>query len=164
MGTVNIGIGHDDDFIITKFFNIEIFRHPCAESGNHSTDGIGIQHLIQSCFFHIQNFAAEWKNRLITPITARFGRTARGITFDDIDFRELWIFLRAIGQFAGKAGNFERILTACQFSCPACRFSRAIGRNGFGNNFFGFRRMFFQIGTESVGNNSIHNPLDVLIA
>ena len=41
MRAVNIGIGHDDDFVITQFLDIEIFAaNAGAKRGNQCTDFI----------------------------------------------------------------------------------------------------------------------------
>ncbi|GIR10332.1 MAG: hypothetical protein CM15mP21_5940 [Hyphomicrobiales bacterium] len=39
MRAINIGIGHDDDFVIAQFFDIEIFAaNARAERGNQRAD------------------------------------------------------------------------------------------------------------------------------
>lgn len=55
MRTVYIGIGHQNDFIVTKLRNIEIFMNTGTERCDHCFDfGIGID-FIQSCLFYIQD-------------------------------------------------------------------------------------------------------------
>ena len=53
MGTVHIGIRHNNDLVISQFGNIEIFVDSCAESRDHGFDlRIGID-FVQSCLLHI---------------------------------------------------------------------------------------------------------------
>ena len=42
MGTVHIGIGHDDDLVIPEFFDVEIFSDTAAECGNHILDFVRV--------------------------------------------------------------------------------------------------------------------------
>ena len=55
MRTIYIGIGHQNDFIVTKLRNIEIFMNAGTKCCDHCFDfGIGIN-LIQSSLFYIQD-------------------------------------------------------------------------------------------------------------
>ena len=164
MSTVHVGICHNDDFVITELRDIKIFSYACTESGNHGAYGVGVQHSVESCFFYIENFTAERKNRLIFPVAARLGGSACRVPFDDVNFCKLRIFFRAVRQFSRKARYFQCIFAACQFSRFSCSFSGTVRHNGFRNDFLGFRRMFFQISSESFGHDTVDYALDVQIS
>ena len=53
MGAVHIGIGHDNDFSVPRFADIEIFPDSAAESCNHIFDFITGQHTVQTGFFYV---------------------------------------------------------------------------------------------------------------
>ena len=164
MSPIYIGIGHDDNFIIPKFGDIEIFAYTGTKSGNHGANGIRIEYPIQTSFFYVQNLTTKRKNGLVTTITARFCRTTCGVPFDDVDFSHLRIFFCAISQFSRKAGYFQRIFTTGQFTSTTSRFTSTAGGNAFFYNGFPFGRMFFQVGTKSFGYDIIHNALDFQVA
>ena len=55
MRTIYIGIGHQNDFIVTKLRNIEIFMNAGTKRCDHCFDlGVSID-FIQSCLFYIQD-------------------------------------------------------------------------------------------------------------
>lgn len=87
MASVDIGIGHDDNFMIAAFVGIEIVTSDTgAKRGNDGSDFGGIQHLVKTGTFNVQNFTAQRHNRLIAAMTPLFGRTAGGISLNDEDF------------------------------------------------------------------------------
>ena len=112
MAAVDIGIGHDDNLVVTEFLDIEVFAYAGAKGSDHGTDGVGIQDSVKACLFDVQDLAAERKDSLETAVTAGLCRSACGVTFDDVDFKEARIFFRAVGQLAREAGYFKRFLSA----------------------------------------------------
>ena len=65
MSSVNVRISHDDDAVITEFFNIEQFADVGTKSKRKHANLLGIQKFILSSFFHIKNFTAQRQNCLI---------------------------------------------------------------------------------------------------
>ena len=60
MRAVNIGIGHDDDFVIAQFLDIKIFAaNAGAQRGDERADFIRRQHFVEACALDIQNFTAQ---------------------------------------------------------------------------------------------------------
>ena len=92
MRPVNVGISHDDDFVVTQFFQVErtvafTIADPCADRGNHRANFVVVQDLIQPGFLHVDQFAANRENGLKFPVAPLLGRSAGRITFDDEQFR-----------------------------------------------------------------------------
>ena len=57
MCSINVGIGHDNDLVISQFGNIEIIMDSCTECSDHCLDlGITVD-LIQSCLLYIQDLS-----------------------------------------------------------------------------------------------------------
>ncbi len=101
MRTVNVGIGHQNDFAVAEFVDIEIVADTateCLNDGNQRLVGI---HLVKTGFFHVQDFTAQRQNRLITAVASVFCGTAGGISLDKIHFGESRFFFLAVGKFAG---------------------------------------------------------------
>ena len=104
MGTIHIGIGHNNNLVITELRNIEVvsvsFGKSTAERIDHGFDFRIGQYLINTCLLHIQDLATNRKNRLIGTVSGCFGTAACGISLDNEDF--------ALGSVPG--------FTVCQLS------------------------------------------------
>ena len=123
VGAVNVGIGHDNDLMITEFFHIKIFRNACTKGCDHISDFFGIQDSVQSCLFNVQDLTAQRQDRLCFRVSCLDGRTARGITFDNVDFAKFWVFFGAISKFTWKSCAFKCTFSSSHTSCSLCGFS-----------------------------------------
>ena len=77
MGTISIGIGHDNDFVIVSILNREVCSHTRTDGINHRVDFFifeDIRHLGFSC---IDNLTTKRQDCLELAVTALFGRTTR---------------------------------------------------------------------------------------
>ncbi len=60
VGPVHVGVGHDDDFVIAEFCEVEILRtDPAAERGDHGADFGVLQHFLEARFFYVEDFTAD---------------------------------------------------------------------------------------------------------
>ena len=68
MGTVHVGIGHDDDLVIPQLADIKVisisFGKSAAKCIDHRLDLCIRQHFIDTCFFHVQDLTTDWKDCL----------------------------------------------------------------------------------------------------
>ncbi len=115
MAAVDIGIGHDDDLVVTEFFEIKLVSDACAESCNDGLELIVSVDLIGSRLFDVQHFAPEgriaWKR-----VTALCGRAAGGVALDDVNFGERGICIVAVAQLVGHLPGLKSCLAAdCLF-------------------------------------------------
>ena len=53
MGTIDIGIRHNDNLVVTKFADIKVFMNTCTKRSDHSFDLSISINLIQSCLLDI---------------------------------------------------------------------------------------------------------------
>ena len=93
MRTVNIGISHDNDFMIAKLADIEILMNSSSKSCNHSLDLCICINLIQTCFLYIQDLTSQWKDSLCYTISGCFCRATGGISLYNVDFTVLRILI-----------------------------------------------------------------------
>src|SRR5690242_3902384 len=99
MRAVDVRIGHDDDSAVAQLRHIEggfilalgraikvllSFANPGADGGNHRLDFVVLKKLIDARFLDVDQLAANWKDRLVTPIASLFGRATGGITLDNV--------------------------------------------------------------------------------
>src|SRR3989344_3611101 len=73
MGTVSIGIGHDNYLVIAEFCQIKFFRDCGTHSDNKGSDLLVSQHFIDASFFNVKNFASQGKDSLSSSIAALLG-------------------------------------------------------------------------------------------
>ena len=93
MRSIDVGIGHDDDLVISQLGNIEVVMNSCTESGDHCLDlGIAIN-LIQSCLLYIQDLPTKRQDRLGCSVTGCLRRTSRRVSLYNIDLALGWILV-----------------------------------------------------------------------
>ena len=61
------------------------------------------QHLVETRFFHVEDFAAQGKDGLIATIAPLLRRAARRIALDQKQFAALRVLFLAVRQLAGQA-------------------------------------------------------------
>src|SRR5690348_17539580 len=83
MRTIDVGICHDNDRMVTQLRGVVIFFHARAESRDHEAYFLGGKHFVEARFFHVEDFTLERKDRLIAPVAALLGRAAGGIALED---------------------------------------------------------------------------------
>ncbi len=84
MRAVDVGVGHDNDFMVAQTLDIEIFRRCRIPSAVIMVRISSLdQNPVHARFFDIENFASERQNRLKAAIASLFGRTAGRIALDN---------------------------------------------------------------------------------
>ena len=98
MRSVDVGIRHDDDLVVTRLAGVEcafalMITNAGSDSGDESAYFLVGEDLVDARFLGVDEFAAQRKNRLITTIASLFRGATGGIALDNVDFRERWIAL-----------------------------------------------------------------------
>jgi len=86
--TIDIGIGHDDNLVVTQFFNIGLFTvilgsDSDTQCGIDVTDFVTFQRFVIHRFLNIQNLTAKRKDCLEHTVTSLLGGTTCRITLDE---------------------------------------------------------------------------------
>ena len=108
MCTIDIGIRHDNDFIISELADIKIFVNSCSESRNHRFDFRICINSVQTRFLYIQNFTSKWKNRLSRTASCSLCRTTGRITLYDVNFAFRRVFIHTVCQLSRKRHSLKR--------------------------------------------------------
>ena len=99
VGAIHVGIGHDDDTVVTQLVDVEVV-HPglagfgrgladaSAQCRDQRHDFIAGQQLFVARFFHVQNLAAQRQDGLEFPVATLLGRAASGVALDDVDLAQ----------------------------------------------------------------------------
>src|SRR5271163_4963725 len=104
MRTVDIGVGHQNDFAVADFRRIEIFFGDAgAERGDHRSDLFVSEHLVIARFFHVENFSLEREDGLEAAVAALFGGAACGFTLYEKKLAAIGIALGTVGELAREA-------------------------------------------------------------
>ena len=82
MRAVNIGIRHNNDFIIAQLIYIEVFGNSRAESHYYRGQLIVAVNLINSCLFNVEHFTPKRQNCLVGAVSALYRRAACRISLD----------------------------------------------------------------------------------
>ena len=145
---VNVGVGHDDDAVVAQFVDIEVvgaalarvcgdFANAGAKRCDQRDNFSAGQQLFVTCFFDVQDLAAQGQNGLEFTVTSLLGGATRGVALDDVNFAKRWIFFLAVGQFTRQAHAIEHTFAARHLAGFACCFAGACGFHNFAAQNFG---------------------------
>ena len=167
MGTVDIGIRHDNDFVITRLVGVEgtiIFM--VADSCSYRSDQTAylriVQHLVQARLFNIQQLPAKRENGLRETIAALFCRTTCGVSLHDVQFTFRGILLRTIGELARQAASGKG-----SFPNGFTRLASSLASSGGMHDLINDDASFIWVGLEMIfhflTNNLLHDSIHLAI-
>ena len=102
MGSIHIGIGHDDDLVVTKLGNIEIVMNAGTKCCDHGFDLRIAVDPVQSGFLYIQDLASQRQDRLGITGAGSLSGTTCGISLYDLDLAFFRVFIGTVCQFSWK--------------------------------------------------------------
>ena len=100
MGTIGIGIGHDNDLVIVGIFNREVCSDTRSDGINHGVDFLifkDIRHLSLGC---IDYLTTKRQDSLELTVTTLLGRTDGRVPLDQIEFILCRVFRLSWSQFS----------------------------------------------------------------
>ena len=151
---VDIGISHQNDAVIAQFFRfVFIFANAGSERGYQSGNGFAGNEFLETGLFHIEYFAAQGKNCLKFPVTPLLGRSAGGISFDEVKLGKCRVFFLAVCQFSRQAHPIKQTFTTRHFTGPPSSIARARSLDNLAGDHFGVRRTFGKEFSKPLGNN-----------
>ena len=88
MGTIDVRVRHDDNPTVAQLRDVEAafvfaiailfrFADARADRRDHRLDLVVLEKLILARFLDVDELAANWQDRLITPIASLLGGAAR---------------------------------------------------------------------------------------
>ena len=156
MGAIYIGIGHDDDLVITKFGNIKIIMNTCTKSCDHGLDFFISVDSVQSGLFNIQDFSPKRKDCLRITTSGCFSGTTGGISLHQINLTFFRIFVCTVSQFTRKGHTVQCRFSAGKISGFSGSFSGPLRKHRFFNNGLGNHGILLQKQLELCRNNIIY--------
>ena len=127
VGTVDIGIGHDDHLVVPQLGVIErlgilIGADGDAEGGVHRLDLLILKHSVRHSLLDIKDLTAQRKDCLIPGVTTQLRRTTCRVSLDEEELALLRITAAAVCQLTGETAGEHRALALDHLSCSlGCR-------------------------------------------
>ena len=129
MRTVYIGIGHQNDLVVTKLGNIKILMDSSTKSSDHCLDlSIGIN-LIQSCLFYIQYLTTQGQDSLCCTGTCCLRTSSCGVSLNDVNLAVLRILIGTVCQLTGQSHGIQSCLSPGEVSCLSGCLSGTLCQN-----------------------------------
>ena len=164
MGAVDIGIGHDDDFVVAHLVEVEILAVAAADGGDQRFDGVGLHHAVEACAFGVEDLASQRQDGLRDRVASLDGGAACGITLHDEQLAFLRIVGLAVLQLVRHAGRFEDRLAAGVLTRLLGGETRAGGFDGLLDDVLGLARVGVEPIAELVGHDALHEGLRLGVA
>ena len=81
MATIHIGIGHDDELVVTELGKVKRFWILCgtnfyAKSSEHVADLFVVVDPVFHRLFNVEDFTPEWQDGLKVPVAALLGSSS----------------------------------------------------------------------------------------
>jgi len=103
VGAVDIGVGHDDDAVVTERIGVEAVARAAAERLDEIGDFLIGADLVPVRRSDVQDLAANGQDRLRLAVARLLGRAARRVSLDDENLGAIGCVRRTIGELAGEA-------------------------------------------------------------
>src|SRR3974377_238243 len=122
--TVNVRIGHENDFVVAQLAGVEIIlANARAKRRDDRADFFVAEHLVVAGLLDVKNLAFEGKDGLIFAVAALLRGSAGPLALDDEQFAMRRIALLAVGKLAGQAAGIHGGLATREFGSLGSRFT-----------------------------------------
>ena len=165
--TIDIGICHNNDATIAKLLDIEATlaillggsdADASADCRDEGLDFGVLKDFVEAGLLDVDDFAFDRQNRLESPVTALLRGAAGRVTFDHVEFGEVWVALGAIRQLSGESTACECPL-AHRFTSLAGRFAGASSHEAFLDDALAHIRILVEMQHEAFVADRAHNAL-----
>ena len=151
MRTIDIGIGHDDNLVVTQLLIVGLLA-VFAQTEAHTQRLYDVVHLfvlegfVPHHALHIEDLTADRQYSLELTLTTLLGRTACRVTLDDEEFAVGCIVIGAVSQFAGQTTTAHGALALYTLASLACCHTCCSRQYHLIHNELGLMGMLLQIG------------------
>ena len=109
---VDVGIGHDDDAVVTRLIGVEVLADVRADGRDERTDGVAGQGAVQAGTLDVQDLTAQRQDGLRLAVARLLGAATCGIALYNEDFGLFGLFGRAVRQLTRQRERVEHALAA----------------------------------------------------
>src|SRR5829696_3377271 len=107
MTSVHVGVGHDDDLVVTGLPDVEGLPHPGAYSADHGLYLDVGEDLVDVGLLDVEDLASQGQYRLEVPLPALLRATTSRVALDDVQLAPRRILRGTIRQLAGQRRAFQ---------------------------------------------------------
>ena len=159
--TIDVGIGHDDHFVVTNAAQVQRFgvfgsTDGHAQGGEDVANLLALEHFVFHSFLDVEDLTAEGQDSLVNAVASGLGGTACGVTLDEEEFALGRIFALAIGEFARQATAAEGRFALHVQTSVAGSDTGLSGQDDFLHDLAGIVRMLLEV----VGQRLTHGLVD----
>ena len=110
MATVDIGIGHDDNLVVSQTGKVDGHRILLGADGDthclvEAFDFLIVEDLVVHGFLDIEDFTAQRQDGLECAVTTLLGSSTSRVTLDEEQLAILGMTGRAVGKLAGETAT-----------------------------------------------------------
>ena len=165
VGSVDVGIGHDDDASVAELLDVEgpllvAVTDAGPDGRDHGLDLGVLEDLVEAGLLDVDELASDREDRLEAAVAALLGATTCGVTLDDVELGEGGIALGAVGQLAGEPAPGEGAL-ADGLAGLARGLAGTGGGEGFLDDLLGNGGILVEMIHEPLVDGGVHHALDL---
>ena len=165
MRAVHVGVGHDDDLMVARLFEVEVVEADAgSDGGDHGADFVVGEHFVEPRLLDIDHFSLHGKNGLVLALAPLLGGAARGVALHNEEFGASRVAAGAVGQLAGQTAAFERALFPREIARLARRVARLGRHDRLVDDRAGHLRVFLEVGAELLVDDLLDNALHLAVA
>ena len=169
MGTVDVGVGHDDDLVVAQLFGVQrlaVFfcSKAYSEGGKNVANFFVLKDAVLHGLFHVEDLTSKRKNGLEAAVTALLGRTPCGVSFDEEDLALRGIRLRTVGQLTGQRMRTKYRLALHHFARLAGGDARFGREHHLGHDDARFVGMLLEVVREHFTHNAVYRTRYLAVA
>ena len=159
VGTVRVGIGHDDNFVIVAVSQGKISPNTCTNGVNHGVDFLIFENVLHFGLLGVDNLTTQRQYRLELAVTPLFSGATSRISFDQIKFVFVRVFGLSWGQFTRQKPFVFLVLFAISgiFARFSSRFTGFTRFDGLTYQILSQFAIFHQVETELFSHQTVHN-------
>ena len=151
VGTIDVGIGHDDNLVVTQLVCVgflavlTIYTEANSDTLDDVHNRLCFEDFMPLNLLYVQNLTTQWEDSLAETVAALLGRTTSGITLDEENLAFLRILHRAIGKLTRKTATSHEVLALYAFACLACSDTCCSSQDNFFADALSLVWMFLQV-------------------
>ena len=111
MRTVDIGVGHDNDFVVSTLIDILIHSNTCSNRLDHALDFFVRQNFILAALESVNDLTAQWQNGLCISESPTLSATTCRITFDQVQLALFHLVADTIAQLTWQTTTTQSIFS-----------------------------------------------------
>jgi len=167
---IDVGIGHDDNFLITQLVYVgfltvfAVYTEADTQSLNDIVYFIAFECLVPHGFLYVKNLTAQRQDSLESTVTSLFCRTTGRVTLDEEQFAFFRVLAGAVGQFARHTATRHRRLALYGLTCLACCHTCLCRQYHLVYNHFGLFGMLFQVIGERFAYSLVYGSHNFVVA